>query len=133
MEANQKAQCTPGGWRYEVDSGFDGPAVVSPYGLVCKMPNEIDGENEANAALIGEAGTVLAETGLSPRELADQRNELLASAKATLEWARTPGNHGGNPYCKPLVRAAIRALVSAGVEKREDWGIIADPEEKTAL
>jgi len=27
-------------------------------------------------------------------------------AHAVLEWARTPGDHGGNPYCKPFVRLA---------------------------
>jgi hypothetical protein len=39
----------------------------------------IRAENEANAALIAEAGTVANETGLSPRQLADQRAELLAA------------------------------------------------------
>lgn len=36
-------------------------------------------EVEANAALIAEAGTVANETGLTPRQLADQRAELLAA------------------------------------------------------
>lgn len=37
----------------------------------------VDEETEANAQLIAEAGTVANETGLSPRELLEQRNELL--------------------------------------------------------
>lgn len=37
----------------------------------------MDGATESNAALIAEAGTVANETGLSPRQLADQRAELL--------------------------------------------------------
>ena len=31
-------------------------------------------------------------------------------AKLVLEWASTPGDHGGNPYCKPFVRAARELL-----------------------
>lgn len=38
---------------------------------------------EANAAFIAEAGTVAHETGLTPRQLADQRDELLAALKRT--------------------------------------------------
>ena len=29
-------------------------------------------------------------------------------ASAVMEWARTPGDHGGNPHCKPMVRVAER-------------------------
>lgn len=43
---------------------------------VCKMLNW-DEESEANARLIAEAGNVTNETGLTPRELLNQRNELL--------------------------------------------------------
>ncbi len=30
-------------------------------------------------------------------------------ADAVLEWARTPGNHGGNPYMEDFVKLAMRA------------------------
>lgn len=33
--------------------------------------------------------------------------ELLADS--VLEWARTPGDHGGNPYFRDFVRLAMRA------------------------
>ena len=42
-------------------------------------------ERQANALLIAEAGTVANETGLSPRQLADQRAELLAALDSALE------------------------------------------------
>lgn len=29
-------------------------------------------------------------------------------AASVLEWARTPGDHGGNPHCKEFVRLAER-------------------------
>lgn len=38
-------------------------------------------EAESNAALIAEAGTVYQETGLTPRQLAEQRDELLKALK----------------------------------------------------
>lgn len=37
---------------------------------------------DANAQLIAETGTVFHETGLTPRELAEQRAELLAALKS---------------------------------------------------
>ena len=30
------------------------------------------------------------------------------TAAAVMEWARTPGDHGGNPHCKEMVRVAER-------------------------
>jgi hypothetical protein len=32
--------------------------------------------------------------------------EAEAASQAVLEWARTPGNHGGNPYCHDFVKQA---------------------------
>ena len=32
---------------------------------------------------------------------------------AVLEWARTPGNHGGNPYGHEFVKMAARAVILA--------------------
>jgi len=40
-----------------------------------------DVEDKANAKLIAEAGTVTNECGLTPRQLLEQRNELLEAAK----------------------------------------------------
>jgi hypothetical protein len=34
----------------------------------------------------------------------------LAVARAVVEWAKTPGNHGGNPYQHEFVRLAMAAL-----------------------
>ena len=49
------------------------------------LQNEDGDEDEANALFIAEAGTVAEETGLSPRQLADQRADLLAALKAIME------------------------------------------------
>jgi len=42
---------------------------------------ENEAERDANAALIAEAGTVTTETGLTPRQLAEQRAELLEALR----------------------------------------------------
>jgi hypothetical protein len=47
-----------------------------------------------------------------------------ALAKAVLEWAKTPGDHGGNPYCKPFVKLA-REIATAGLRSsRTDQDMI---------
>lgn len=45
-------------------------------------------EAESNAALIAEAGTVYQETGLTPRQLAEQRDELLAALAPFAAFAK---------------------------------------------
>lgn len=83
---------TPGPWTTEnpekslgsVDS-YSGVRVaqaqeVSVYDRINGSPQRI-----ANARLIAEAGTVATETGLTPRQLAEQRKELLEAAKDAVE------------------------------------------------
>lgn len=45
----------------------------------------------ANAELIAEAGTVTNESGLTPRQLLEQRDELLEVAKRVRKWYETDG------------------------------------------
>lgn len=52
--------------------------------LVCAVANS------ALAELIAEAGTVLHETGLTPRELAEQRDRLLAALKEIADISERP-------------------------------------------
>jgi hypothetical protein len=40
----------------------------------------------------------------------DHESAALAACRAVLAWARTPGDHGGNPYCKDFVKLARKAL-----------------------
>ena len=35
--------------------------------------------------------------------------KLREVAEAVVEWAKTPGNHGGNPYCHDFVKLALAA------------------------
>lgn len=39
--------------------------------------------------------------------------DLIAACEAVLTWARTPGNHGGNPYAHEFVKLADAAIAKA--------------------
>jgi len=42
--------------------------------------------------------------------------QMYDALEAVMEWARTPGDHGGNPYRKEFVKKAEAALAAAGKE-----------------
>lgn len=78
---------TPGPWEAELKLNM-GRLMVHGHdnNAVCKMADaRSNNQNIANARLIAEAGTVAHETGLTPRQLAEQRKELLEACKAILE------------------------------------------------
>ena len=80
---------TSGKWSYKKNSSFYEIKTDNPkrsFGFNIMLYNQEHGlskgihfskENEANAKLIAEAGTVTNETGKSPRQLADENKELL--------------------------------------------------------
>ena len=92
---------TPGPWTYlegttdcEKVIGGDGKVVAD--GWWCREVSEVD----ANSRLIAEAGTVHHETGLTPRQLVEQRDALataLAVCESALAWAI---EQGGGPACE---------------------------------
>lgn len=99
---------TPGPWTV---SGLGGPweqslkirapswGMVAHVGVNPSIPHW-DLPQRANAALIAEAGTVHHETGLTPRQLVEQRDALataLAVCKSALAWAI---EQGGGPTCE---------------------------------
>lgn len=49
-----------------------------------RTPSWVHCDNPADARLIAEAGTVYHETGLTPRQLAEQRGELVAALEGCL-------------------------------------------------
>lgn len=67
----------------------------------------IDADARANARLIAEAGTVATETGLTPRQLAEQRKELLEALCDLAESVRAAGITG------PYLDAADAAIAKA--------------------
>ncbi len=89
---------TPGPWKRlgGVCGGQGIAAAKDPgWGVLLTVYGADAEEGQANVSLIAAA----------PR--------LLATAKAVLQWARTPGDHGGNPYCKEFVKLAEQAVQEA--------------------
>lgn len=43
--------------------------------------------------------------------------QLLEACKAALEWAKTPCNHGGNPYAHKFMGLVEAALAAAEVKE----------------
>ena len=98
-----KSKPTAGKWKV-VQCKHWGLGVEAPAGdgTVYRIAGDIGGqtrkdesgnwsdhsEAETNASLIAEAGNVYHETGLTPRQLAEQRDELLSELKLIHEWAR---------------------------------------------
>ena len=90
--STQNAAHTPGPWEaiggniYRVANiGFDLP--VAMVGVPKKGGAAEVEELAANARLIAEAGTIATETGLTPRQLAEQRAELLEALRDLLKAA----------------------------------------------
>lgn len=48
----------------------------------------------------------------------------LRESYRTLEWARTPGRHGGNPYCQDHVKTAERLVAAHEGRPVEGWAAI---------
>jgi hypothetical protein len=83
---NGKAKHTKGKWVAEKLLGCKEikSDALDTYGnksLVCTTAGREEKEDIANANLITEAGTIANETGLTPRQLAEQRSELLEALK----------------------------------------------------
>ena len=94
---NERTICSTGGYS---DNSRDSSDVLA--------------ENEANAVLIAEAFNVADETGLTPRQLADQRAELLTACNAYIE-AFNAGT--GVVYVADKIRAAIANAMIAESER----------------
>ena len=76
---------TPGPWELSYDKGSTRDVIASNGSEPICMVRQSWVSREAyqaNAQLIAEAGTVATETGLTPRQLAEQRAELLEALKA---------------------------------------------------
>ena len=68
--------------------GADGITICS------RIPfRRLAAEMTDNARLIAEAGTVFHNTGLSPVQLVEQRDELMAACKKLVEWEAREKDH----------------------------------------
>jgi hypothetical protein len=71
-----------------------------------------DAEDHDNAALIAEAGTVCHETGLTPRQLAEQPKELMEALQFVRKYI-TMRIDRGNQFPSQLTSAIDGALAKA--------------------
>ena len=101
----KELKITKGEWELE-EKPHHGLIMIGVYGYVFAevYANEYEtsGECEANANLIAEAGNVANETGLTPRELLEQRNELLEALK---EMVRVAKNYEVGDYSTSIYNA----------------------------
>ncbi len=121
---------TPGPWTIEEYGDDDAPSLVihkDSQTRICFMatpgshgdPAKI----EANARLIAEAGTVAHETGLTPRQLAEQRAELLAVLKAAVEAEERATEelaHDGIASGTLIWMAQARTAIARATDTQED-------------
>lgn len=83
---------TPGVWRFYTEPQPNGCPVVGANGvMICMLAHSVNYADQAeeavaNARIVAEAGTVHHETGLTPRQLVEQR-DALAEALAGLDEA----------------------------------------------
>jgi hypothetical protein len=115
--APHQARPSPGPWSINT-SGMNSTVylLLDRAGRVIGFPHrDIGGKQEhefaANAALIAEAGTVFHETGLTPRQLAEQRAELLAALIAIRDAGRDW--HGWHEMYYDAIELARAALAKA--------------------
>ena len=122
---------TPGPWvvHQRPNAPFEyGHHVTTADGLtVCKVSYQLpaatpagvrESERIANAQLIAEAGTVLHETGLTPRQLAEQRAELL-EALTQLLYRKDEQAGRAKESTSPYAKGAGSAIEIFAEEVRE--------------
>lgn len=100
-----------GPWSYTASIPQDGAECFWIVGHDGRDIGAVDGpqtdEREALARLIAEAGTVLHETGLTPRQLAEQRAELLEALKRLYGCYSTSHSPATRESCWDQARTAI--------------------------
>jgi hemoglobin-like flavoprotein len=75
---------TKGVWTVETGVHGERYGVFVDKKLLISCYSPITEEGEANASLIAEAGTITNSTGLTPKQLAEQREELLSALKEVI-------------------------------------------------
>lgn len=120
---SEASKPTPGPWLRDRESGFDcdvraanGRKIASVnVQSMAKTKQQFDGrkaENEANACLIAEAGTVHHETGLTPRQLVEQRDALAEALGLLLHEVDDSAIAGAKDYGWPVATAKARAALA---------------------
>ena len=123
MSTNE-AKPTPGPWKYSFEGSDPSWAIVTGQGgaIIANVNSETGPDAvsapamrqmpaDANARLIAEVGTVYHETGLTPRELAEQREELRNACLAYLWHVNTTDGVACNSDVWRMMKAALAQTV----------------------
>lgn len=99
-----EAKPTPGPWDLW---GYSNPSqtIAAPTGLVAQT---LGGNDEANARLIADAGTVFHTTGLTPSQLVEQRDGLAGLLSEIYEMVRQGALPNDGDEWFELTSAALR-------------------------
>lgn len=115
------AKHTPGPWSLgDEDNQCCSVVIGEAHNLLCSFDRQDANTGKtvierdemlANAHLVIEAGTVAHETGMTPRQLAEQRAELLAALEMVRD-ADDDCRRDGLPTMPDAARAKIDAAIS---------------------
>lgn len=118
-----EAKPTPGPWLTHRE-GFSTIYIQASIGggwvqeiAACGPTNEGGAQQEANARLIADAGTVFNTTGLTPSQLVERVKELEEAAKLVLDWYEAENDHSKTDFYQRMQMCrdsedAIRAALS---------------------
>lgn len=106
---------TPGVWRFYTEPQPNGCPIVGANGLmICMLAHSVNYADQAeealaNARLIAEVGTVHHETGLTPRQLLEQRDALESALSEMCEFF-APNAWGSSDNRRDALNNAEAAL-----------------------
>lgn len=129
-EASRNDEAVCGQWSIRVP----GQHPVVSYEIAEITGYRIDGSDEIDARLMAEAGTVAHETGLTPRQLVEQRDALVERVKE-LEEALTSAQQAINSMKVEAETAAQgdEQMMLEACETISNEGLQADMEIRAAL
>lgn len=79
---------TPGPWTVAGENAAEPDVMSGEYFVATCLGFADQDQALVNARLIAEAGTVFHNTGLSPVQLVEQRDELMAACRKMVEWEK---------------------------------------------
>ena len=137
---SKELEVTPGPWHVEAHSRGAGhinvtgprllprprfgPVAAAYTNLAGPMDDSCVAEMAANARLIAEAGTVLHETGLTPRQLAEQRAELLEAVRRVASEMMDYVDQDADPEFDTMALWAhsLAAAIGNATQQRKESG-----------
>lgn len=109
-QTNMNTQHTPGPWKVEADPVWKGQHPLHDCRFITSGPHSI--ADEDNGAFMHDPNCQIiarmtdCEEQRANASLIAACPDLLSACEEVMAWAKTSGDHGGNPY---LMRFVIRA------------------------